>query len=120
VDELYKDAVKIGKNAIIESIRTPGEITALRQKGHFVLFAVDAKPEIRYERIFLRNSETDHISFDVFLDNEKREMTTTDPNKQNLAECIRQADFIFTNNMVFNDLYKQIDHCLATIDYYIE
>ena len=44
-DQLYFKAAQIGKNCIIESIRTPGEVLSLRAKGNFYLFAVDALPE---------------------------------------------------------------------------
>jgi len=109
IDELYKEAVKNGGNAIIESIRTPGEIASLRTKDNFSLWAVDANPKIRYERIVARQSETDQISFDTFLANEQREMSAEDPTKQNLAECIRQADVLFENNGNFEKLYQQIE-----------
>ncbi len=107
-DQLYEQALATGKNSIIESIRTPGEIISLKEKGDFYLFAVDADPKKRYERISLRKSATDNIDFDTFLANEKREMTATDPNKQNLSKCIEEADFVFDNNGDLNKLYKQL------------
>jgi dephospho-CoA kinase len=115
IEQLYYKAVKEGHNAIIESIRTPGEVDFLRKKGNFYLFAVDAKPEIRYQRIKLRSSETDNVDFDTFLANEKREMQTTDPNKQNLSRCIEMADFKFDNNGDINNLYRQVDEVLKKI-----
>ena len=108
IDELYQESLQEGKNAIIESIRTPGEVDSLRQKGDFVLLAIDAKPEIRYERIVSRNSETDQISFQTFLENEQREMETEDPNKQNLSVCIQRADYVLVNDGDFEALYQQI------------
>jgi len=93
-DRLYEQALKKGKNAVIESIRTPGEIDSLKQKGNFYLFAIDAVPKKRYDRIRKRNSETDHIDFDTFIKNEEREMTSTDPNRQNLQKCREMADFV--------------------------
>lgn len=116
IDELYKQAVEIGKNCIIESIRTVGEIESLRQKGSFFLFAVDADPRIRYQRIFERRSETDMIDYETFLENEKREMRTRDPNKQNLQKCIKKADFVLNNNGSFEDLHRQIDEILLKIE----
>jgi len=109
IDELYKEAYKNGKDAIIESIRTPGEIASLRTKENFTLWAIDADPKIRFERITARQSETDQISFDTFLSNEQREMTTNDSNKQNLSICIQQADVLFMNNDDFEQLYGQIE-----------
>lgn len=108
-DQLYLQAIKTKGNCIIESIRTPGEIDSLREKGDFYLFAVDASPEIRYYRIQLRASETDHISFEVFLSNEAREMTATDPTKQNLQQCIARADYRFTNNGSIEELIAQVE-----------
>ncbi|MFO8066766.1 MAG: hypothetical protein R6U11_04205 [Bacteroidales bacterium] len=98
-----------GKNCIIESIRTPGEIELLRKKPDFYLLAVDADPKVRYERIVLRNSETDNISFETFLENEKREMQSNDPNKQNLSACIKQADYVINNNGSLEQLKKQVE-----------
>jgi len=115
-DELYKEAECEGKNAIIESIRTPGEVNSLRKTDGFVLLAVDADSKVRYQRIVKRNSETDHISFETFLDNEKREMTATDPNKQNLAACIHQADFVLTNDDGFEELFNKIDKVLEVLN----
>ena len=114
-DQLYKQAKISGKNCIIESIRTPGEIISLKEKGSFYLFAVDADPKLRYERIKLRNSETDHISFDVFMENEKREYTSTDANKQNLKKCIEMADFVFQNNGTIEKLYFEVEGVLKEV-----
>jgi len=115
-DELYKEAVREGQNAIIESIRTAGEVASLRKTEDFVLLAIDADPKVRYQRIVQRNSETDHISFETFLENEKREMTASDPNKQNLAACIRQADFVLKNDDGFEKLYHQIDDVMKILN----
>jgi dephospho-CoA kinase len=113
IDELYKEAANNGVNAIIESIRTPGEIASLREKDDFTLWAIDAEPKIRYERIVARQSETDRISFDIFLSNEQREMSSTDPNKQNLAACIMQADVLFMNNDNMETLFEQVEAYLT-------
>lgn len=107
--ELYKHAQKDGGRCIIESIRTPGEISALRKQPGFVLLAVDADANIRYKRIKKRDSETDRISFETFLQDEEREMHSNDPNKQNLSACIKQADHIIYNNGSLDSLHVQIE-----------
>jgi dephospho-CoA kinase len=109
IDQLYNEAIITDQNCIIESIRTPGEVASLRKKENFVLFAVDADPMLRYDRIVMRNSETDRISFKTFIANEEREMQSTDPNKQNIGKCIEQADQIFYNNSTVPDLYKRLE-----------
>lgn len=115
-DQLFQKAFSTGEDAVIESIRTLGEIKSLRAKGHFYLFAVDADQKLRYERIMERKSETDSVSFETFIDNENREMNSDDPNKQNLAACIQEADYVFKNNGSIDDLYKQVEKVLQDID----
>lgn len=114
-DQLFEKALLSGENCIIESIRTPGEIDSLREKENFFLFAIDAPSELRFDRIVIRKSETDHISYDTFLQNESREMDTDDPNKQNLRKCIEMADFVFENSGSIEDLHKEIEKVLQNI-----
>ncbi len=115
-DQLYNKALITGSNCIIESIRTPGEIDSLRDKNDFYLFAIDAPSEIRYQRILLRKSETDNISYQTFIENENREMDTDDPNKQNLRKCIEMADFVFENSGSINELEKKVEIILNKIN----
>ncbi len=112
IEELYGEALETGKNAIIESIRTPGEIDFLEKQGNFTLLAVDADPKIRFERIKLRASSTDNIDFETFVANEKREMDSHGPNKQNLGKCIERADVVLNNNGSIGELIDQLNHSL--------
>lgn len=115
VEQLYELAIKSGKNCIIESIRTPGEVEALKQKGNFYLFAIDAPAEIRYQRIVQRASETDNVSFETFIENEKREMKSSDPNKQNISKCIENADHFFVNDKSIEELQEKVDDVISKI-----
>jgi dephospho-CoA kinase len=115
IEQLYFQAQQKGKNAIIESIRTQGEIDKLREMGNFILLAVDADKKMRYDRIYARQSVTDNISFEKFLQDEKREMQSTNPNHQNIGACITQADYTLTNHGQLSDLYMQIDQIMSKI-----
>lgn len=115
VDQLFELAFKKGGSCIIESIRSPGEIESLRKKGEFYLLAIDANPKLRYERVFLRGSETDKISFEEFIENENREMTSNDPNKQNLKKCIAMSDFLINNDGNLEELYDQTKKIIEKI-----
>lgn len=115
VEQLYERAQQSGQNCIIESVRTPGEVEALRGKPNFYLFAIDADAHVRYSRIVLRGSETDHVDFDTFMANEQREMNSTDPNKQNLHVCIQQADYRFDNGGTLEQLHQQVEQVLHNI-----
>jgi dephospho-CoA kinase len=114
-EQLFVQASKSGNNCVIESIRTPGEAEELKKKGNFYLIAVDADRTTRYERIHKRQSETDNISFETFLDNEEREMKSTDPNKQNIMSCMGMSDFVLFNNRTVEDLQKIVDTIISQI-----
>ncbi|MFT4305170.1 MAG: AAA family ATPase [Candidatus Woesearchaeota archaeon] len=108
VEKLFEIAKENNENCIIESIRTEGELISLQNKGGIVL-AIDADPKIRFNRIKKRNSYTDNIDFKQFLEDEKKEMTSDDPNKQNLSKCIQLADYKIENNKSIEDLYMNIE-----------
>ena len=117
IEQLILKAKQTGKNCVIESIRTPGEIDSLREQENFFLLAVDADARLRYKRIRSRNSETDQVSYHRFMQNEEREMHSTDPNKQNLSACIHVADFIIVNNGGIENLHQSIEDFLSAISF---
>ncbi len=115
IDEIFKEAQQTGKNCIIESVRAVAEVDSLRRNEQFYLFAIDAEPEIRYQRILERKSATDSVSFQKFLEDEQREMTSSDPDKQNLQACIAKADFMFLNNETIEELQAKVEEVLKNI-----
>jgi dephospho-CoA kinase len=114
-DKLFERALISDSNCVIESLRTPGEIESLKSKGNFYLLAIDADPRIRFDRIIGRSTSTDNIDFEKFLTDEKREMESNDPNKQNLKKCIEMADFVINNNGSIEDLNKEVEKILNII-----
>jgi dephospho-CoA kinase len=116
VEELYKKAIEKNTNSVIESIRSIGEVEALKAKKNFYLFSIDADPKIRYNRICGRDSETDCVTYERFLMDEAREMLSEDPSRQNLKGCIEQADFRFVNNGSIEELYNNIKSILKKIN----
>ncbi|MDB4303473.1 AAA family ATPase [Desulfosarcina sp.] len=108
-EQLYERGIKKGKDIIIESIRTVAEAEALKKKGDFLLLAVDADPKLRYERVSKRGTETDNISFEKFFEDEKKEMTSDDPTKQNLSACIKIADRVINNDSTIEELHKKVE-----------
>ncbi|MFA6253835.1 MAG: AAA family ATPase [Candidatus Paceibacterota bacterium] len=115
VEKLYERASVNGGDSVIESIRTVGEVDALKEKIGFYLFAVNAEMKTRYDRIVKRAGEKDSVTFEQFAEQEKQEMTSTDPNKQNLAECIRRADYLINNDGTIEDLNNQVEKILQKI-----
>jgi deoxycytidylate deaminase len=114
-EQLYERAVKIGGDCVIESLRCAGEVDALRKKGSFVLFGVDADIETRYRRIVERGSSTDRVSFERFVADEQRESNLTDPTKGNLRRCVDMADHNFMNDWTVDELHKKVGAVLGKI-----
>lgn len=102
-------ALKDGKNCVIESIRNVKEVEYLRNNCNFILLCIDADIKLRYKRIILRDSETDKIDFNTFVDNERREMESSDTNKQNLRIVMKMADYVLDNGRDIEFLRKQVE-----------
>jgi dephospho-CoA kinase len=115
-ETLFQEAEIAGGDAIIESLRTIGEIEALKKlSSSFVLLAVDAHPKTRHERVLKRGSETDKVSFEEFIEQELLESEGKDAWAQNLPACIEQAHVIITNDGALEDLHKAIDEALEKL-----
>lgn len=114
-EQLYARAKLAGGNAVLESLRTPGEINNLRELSGFVMWAVNADRQIRYDRVVARKSETDRISFEEFSMKEDKEMSNDDPNKQNLLKCIDMSDHVFVNEGSIEDFNEQVEKVLENI-----
>ena len=100
------------QNIVIESIYTLAEVEALRERGGIIL-AIDADPEIRYERIHNRGDSTDHVSKEEFLEFQKKESESNNPAQQNMRAVFAVADFVIFNDNEIVELQKNIDVFLA-------
>ena len=110
--KLYERAVAAGGDAVIESLRSVGEVENLKKHGALI-WAVDADIRLRYERITRRKSEKDSVSFEKFVADEERESHNKEPYKMNLPKCISMADKILTNNGTQEELFAQVEAALA-------
>lgn len=114
IRSLYEEAAKTGGDAVIESLRAVSEVALIQELGGIVI-GVDADPKIRYERAFARGSVTDNVSFDYWLEQEKRESNPDDPTKQNIFGSLQAADYIVTNNGTLEELHAQIEKVLEGV-----
>jgi dephospho-CoA kinase len=101
-----------GGDAVIESIRSLGEAEYLKTHGA-LLWAVDADIKTRYERIQLRASETDKVSFEKFVQDEQREFANTDPTRGNIGKVMQMADTVFNNDDSQDKLFAQVEKALS-------
>jgi dephospho-CoA kinase len=113
-EQLVAAAKEVGGDAVIESVRAVAEAEYLKQKGG-VLLAVDADPEVRYERIVKRGSETDHVTFVEWKVQEEKEMSSTDPTKQNIAAVIAMADRVIMNTSSISALETEVADFIETL-----
>lgn len=119
LESMYKKAAAVGQNAVLESVRTLGELEFLKKQAaesskttdpvHFFLIAVDADQKIRYNRAVGRDSELDRISFEKFISNEALELTSTDPSTQNITACIALADIKIVNDGSLEELHEKLE-----------
>lgn len=114
VGELYTKAMDNKEHAIIESVRTVGEVEFLKEKGAY-LIGVDADQRVRYERTVARGSETDSISYEKFLADEERESVAIDPARMNIKESMKRADFLIHNDAALENLHEKVDDVLTTL-----
>jgi dephospho-CoA kinase len=109
---LHAQAKEDGCNAIIESVLTTGEAQYLKEQGA-LLIAIDADRRVRYERITSRQSETDRVSFEKFMEQEERKMHSDDPSKHNVAGVMALADIHLMNNGTIESLESELRRLLA-------
>lgn len=99
---------------VVESIRAVAEAETLKQNGG-ILLAVDAEERVRYERIVVRGSESDNVSFEEFQRQEQLEMNDPDPNGMQKGQVMKMADYTVLNNGTIEELQAQVDEVLKKI-----
>ncbi len=101
--------LQIGK-ALITGLRTKGEAEAIRAAGGKII-AVDADPEIRYERIYHRKRDAEsNKTFKEFIRQDSIENTgiSTQGKGSGIQSIIKQADAVITNNGTLQELKEEI------------
>ena len=93
-------------NAIVESIRNPDEIVALRARGDFVLMAVDAPTQSRLQRLVTRARPGDPMTMEALKRLDERE--EKDPSKSGIRirECMGMADVLIINDSTLPQIFS--------------
>ena len=81
---LYEEARRQHQPVVIESIRAVAEAEMLKSMENFTLLAVDAPLNLRYERIVHRGADTDKVTLEQFIAQEKSEINPDDPTQMNV------------------------------------
>lgn len=112
-EQLLAQVEASGGDAVIESLHAVGEARFLREHGAQI-WGVDANIQKRYERIVKRDSETDHVTFEKFVEDNHREISSVDPAKHNIRKVIEMADTVFFNDGTQEELFAQVEKALVT------
>lgn len=104
-------------NWIVDGIRNPAEVEALKSHPNFILIANTAPEELIISRILSRKRSDDTLDEEVIRKKLRREMGEGEPPEgQQVQKCIDMADYVFENTMPidqveadFMKLYNQIN-----------
>lgn len=107
-EQLVHMAKDHGGDVVVESVRAVAEALYIKEQGGIVL-GIDADPQIRYERIVKRGSETDHVTFEEWRAQELRESNPNDPTKQDIFGALKLSDIIIMNTASITSLKAEVD-----------
>lgn len=97
---------------ITEGIRRPSDIVALKALPGFVLVAITADPEKRFERLHGRNEKPDDATktWEQFIAEANHEA------EQKVKEIMNEAHVAIDNNGTKEELFAQIDRFIALLN----
>ena len=98
-----------GSDAVIDSIRTPGEVEALRSREDFVLIEVRAGMEARWKRAQERARAGDALDRETFFAQEQSEAVAKDEAGQALDATASLADMILVNDDSIDELNADLE-----------
>jgi dephospho-CoA kinase len=102
---------KIEGNAVIDSIRNPKEVAFFQKQDLFVLLAIDAPAELRYDRVKKRGRQESVASLQEFKAKEAEEMGTEE-NQQQLLICMEMADHTVINDGTLEEFREKLEEFL--------
>lgn len=102
------------RNYVVDSIRNPAEVHALRKSNRFVLLNIDAPADVRFERIKARKRESDPQTLADFNAKEEAEKKNLAAHKQSIEDCQALADFTIINNGSLEDLHSRVQEIVSS------
>ena len=102
---------KVRGRTVIDSIRNGREIAFLQRRKGFILVAVDAPLELRYERTRKRGRAESAGTLEEFAAKEKMEMAGGTSGQQ-IRLCLDLADVTIINEGSLEALHRQIEERL--------
>jgi len=103
------------QNYVMDSIRNPSEVKALKTRKDFTLIGLETDQEIRFRRSSERGRENAARTLEQFLEEESRELESKDPTRQQLNATQGLADLIVSNNGTLEELHRKLDQLLPPL-----
>jgi dCMP deaminase len=103
------------KYYVVDSIRNPFEVEALRKRKDFHLVSVVANPKVRFGRLKERSRENDPTDYEQFLEIDAAEASNQDPAAQQLDMTDELADAKVENNGTLDELHDKIKEILRVL-----
>lgn len=96
---------------VVDGIRRLADIAYLKKIPGFTLIAINAQPEIRYERSVVRNENPGDAekSYETFLADHQKETEISIP------EVMSQANYHLDNSGDLSNLYQEIDKIILAV-----
>lgn len=106
-------APRLTPPSIVDSVRNPGEVEALRRLAGFFLLGVDAPSEVRFARITSRGRQGDIRTAAEFAAYEEKE-NSSDSRRQRIGATLELADAVVINDGSLDDLHNRVKNALET------
>jgi len=104
-------AKKIKGKSVIDSIRNPKEVEFFQNQDNFMLLAIDAPAELRFERVKKRKRKESVSSLQEFIAKEAEEMGTEESSQQ-LLTCMEVANHTIINDGTIEELQNKLEEFL--------
>lgn len=104
------------KNFVIEGIRNPVEVEALRKLNNFILVAIDAPIEKRFQWIMIRQKDSDPASLEGVKAIDARDRGEGEElHGQQSAKCVEMADYYLINDKTKEHFEKKVEKFLKKL-----
>ena len=114
--EMLLDRMDPEQNTIIDSIRTPDEVFALRSRDDFLLIEVNVPLDLRWKRMQERARDGDPVDYEFFLKQEDAEAIAEDSSGQALIATANLSDVVISNHGTLSELYESLEIFISTFN----
>lgn len=113
--ELTVAQMQPDKNYVVDSIRHPAEVAALKKAGSFTLFHIFAPLEARFARSLARARDGDATTLQEFIRQEEREFASSNAAAQQFLETERLANRTIENDTTLDEFKTKLDIALKQL-----